>query len=56
LPLMWQFGPVTIADHRRDDTIAAIARRVSGRTCPGFCARRPVHGPLYRLRDDASAT
>ncbi|MFI4868175.1 MAG: alpha/beta fold hydrolase [Steroidobacterales bacterium] len=28
LPLLWQFGPVMVADHRRDDSIASIARRV----------------------------
>ena len=36
LPLMWQFGPVTIADHRRDDTIAAIAGRVLAAAAPRF--------------------
>jgi pimeloyl-ACP methyl ester carboxylesterase len=28
IPLLWQFGPVMVADHRRDDSIAAIARRI----------------------------
>ncbi len=28
LPALWQCGPVMVADHRRDDTIEAIARRV----------------------------
>ncbi len=28
IPALWQFGPVTIADHRRDDSMAAIARRI----------------------------
>jgi pimeloyl-ACP methyl ester carboxylesterase len=36
IPLLWQFGPVTIADHRRDDTIAAIARRVLAAAAPRF--------------------
>lgn len=36
LPLLWQFGPVTIADHRRDDTIAAIARGVLAAAAPRF--------------------
>src|SRR5580704_19229569 len=26
IPELWQFGPATIADHRRDDTMAAMAR------------------------------
>src|SRR5258708_4155753 len=25
---LWRLGPVTIADHTRDDTMAAIARRL----------------------------
>jgi pimeloyl-ACP methyl ester carboxylesterase len=28
IPVLWQFGPVTVADHRRDDSIAAAARRI----------------------------
>ena len=28
IPALWPFGPVTIADHRRDDSMAAIARRI----------------------------
>jgi pimeloyl-ACP methyl ester carboxylesterase len=28
IPALWQFGPVTIADHRRDDSMAAIAQRI----------------------------
>src|ERR1700687_2491846 len=28
IPALWQFGPVTIADHRRDDSMTAIARRI----------------------------
>ena len=28
IPALWQFGPVIVADHRRDDSIAAIARRI----------------------------
>jgi pimeloyl-ACP methyl ester carboxylesterase len=28
IPALWPFGPVTIADHRRDDTMAAIAQRI----------------------------
>ena len=28
IPDLWRFGPVTIADHRRDDTIVGIARRI----------------------------
>ena len=30
IPALWPFGPVTVADHRRDDSMAAIARRILG--------------------------
>jgi pimeloyl-ACP methyl ester carboxylesterase len=30
MPALWRFGPVTVADHRRDDTMAAIAGRILG--------------------------
>ena len=28
IPALWRYGPVTIADHTRDDSMAAIARRI----------------------------
>jgi pimeloyl-ACP methyl ester carboxylesterase len=28
IPALWQFGPVTVADHTRDDTMDAIAARI----------------------------
>ena len=36
IPALWQFGPVTVADHRRDDSIAAIARRILAGAPPRF--------------------
>jgi pimeloyl-ACP methyl ester carboxylesterase len=36
IPALWQFGPVTVADHRRDDTIADIARRILAAAPPRF--------------------
>jgi pimeloyl-ACP methyl ester carboxylesterase len=36
IPALWQLGPVMIADHRRDDSIAAIARRVLNDAPPHF--------------------
>jgi pimeloyl-ACP methyl ester carboxylesterase len=36
IPALWQFGPVTVADHRRDDSMAAIARRVLADAPPRF--------------------
>lgn len=36
LPALWQFGPVTIADHRRDETMDAIAKRILAAAPPRF--------------------
>ncbi len=36
IPALWQFGPVTIADHRRDDSMAGIARRILAAAPPRF--------------------
>jgi pimeloyl-ACP methyl ester carboxylesterase len=36
MPELWRFGPVTVADHTRDDTMAAIARRVLAAAPPRF--------------------
>ena len=36
MPALWQSGPVTVADHRRDDTVDAIARRILETAPPRF--------------------
>ena len=36
IPALWQFGPVTVADHRRDDSMATIARRILTAAPPTF--------------------
>ena len=36
IPELWRLGPVTIADHTRDDSIAAIARRILAEAPPRF--------------------
>ncbi|MGH6676237.1 MAG: alpha/beta fold hydrolase [Xanthobacteraceae bacterium] len=36
IPSLWQFGPVMVADHRRDDSVAGIARRILAATPPHF--------------------
>jgi pimeloyl-ACP methyl ester carboxylesterase len=36
IPPLWQFGPVTVADHRRDDSIPAVAQRVLAAAPPLF--------------------
>ena len=28
IPALWRFGPVTVANHIREDNIAVIARRI----------------------------
>src|SRR5262245_6726751 len=36
IPALWGFGSVTIADHRRDDSVAAIAARILAAAPPRF--------------------
>ena len=36
IPALWRFGPVMIADHTRDDTMAGIARRILAAAPPRF--------------------
>lgn len=36
IPALWQFGPVTVADHRRDETMDAIAKRILAAAPPRF--------------------
>jgi pimeloyl-ACP methyl ester carboxylesterase len=36
MPALWRFGPVTVADHTRDDSMAAIARRILADAPPRF--------------------
>lgn len=36
LPALWPFGPLTIADHRRDDDIATVARHILDTAPPRF--------------------
>lgn len=36
MPALWRFGPVTVADHARDDSMAAIARRILDAAPPRF--------------------
>jgi pimeloyl-ACP methyl ester carboxylesterase len=35
-PALWRLGPVTVANHIRDDTIGAIARRILAEAPPRF--------------------
>jgi len=36
IPALWRFGPVMVADHTRDETMAAIARRILDGAPPKF--------------------
>jgi pimeloyl-ACP methyl ester carboxylesterase len=36
IPQLWPFGPVTVANHTRDDSMAAIARRILADAPPQF--------------------
>lgn len=36
VPALWRHGPVTVADHRQDDTTAAIAGRILAAAPPRF--------------------
>jgi pimeloyl-ACP methyl ester carboxylesterase len=36
VPELWRFGPVTVANHTRDDSMAAIARRILAAAPPKF--------------------
>ena len=36
IPALWQFGPVTVADHRRDNTMTDIARNILNNAPPSF--------------------
>ena len=36
IPALWRFGPVTVADHTRDDSMIAIAARILAAAPPRF--------------------
>jgi pimeloyl-ACP methyl ester carboxylesterase len=36
IPALWRFGPVMVADHTRDDSMAGIARRILAQAPPQF--------------------
>src|SRR6266404_4477935 len=36
VPPLWRFGPVTVANHIRDDSMGAIARRILAEAPPRF--------------------
>ena len=36
IPALWNFGPITVADHTRDNSMDAIARRILSMAPPSF--------------------
>jgi pimeloyl-ACP methyl ester carboxylesterase len=40
IPVLWQFGPVTVADHTRDDNMSDIAKRIVATATPEQSERR----------------
>ncbi len=36
IPELWEFGPVTVADHRRDDSMVGLARQILATAPPRF--------------------
>lgn len=36
LPALWRFGPITVADHTRDDSMSGLARRILAQAPPRF--------------------
>src|SRR5579864_4143445 len=36
IPALWRFGPIAVADHTRDDSMGAIARRILLMAPPSF--------------------
>src|ERR1700689_1137339 len=36
IPALWQFGPVVVANHTRDDSMMTIARRILATAPPRF--------------------
>src|SRR5271155_4195929 len=55
IPALWRFGPVTVADHTRDDTMAAIASRILTTAPPRFALAGLSMGRLHRPRDRAAS-
>ena len=49
LPALWAFGPVTIADHRRDDSVEAVARRILEAAPPRFALAGLSYGGYVAL-------
>src|SRR5262245_54385997 len=63
IPALWRFGPVTVADHTRDDSMEAIAARILAFAPPRFALaglsmggyRLDHAAPGARARDEARA-
>jgi len=49
IPALWRFGPVTVADHTRDDGMAAIAARILAAALPRFALAGLSMGGYFAL-------
>ncbi len=54
LPWLWRFGQVTIADHTRDDSMAAIASRLLAAAPPRFALAGLSSGAAARSRSPSA--
>ena len=54
IPALWRFGPVMIADHRRDDSMEAIAGRILAAAPPRFALAGLSMGGYIALDDHAA--
>src|SRR2546430_5621401 len=50
IPALWRFGPVTVADHTRDDSMTGIARRILADAPPRLPLLGPSMGGYLSLR------
>ena len=53
IPVLWPFGPVTIADHTRGDSMSSHRCRYPCRRAGAFYARRAFYGRLHSARNRA---
>ena len=49
IPALWRFGPVIVADHRQDDSMAVVAERILAIAPPRFALAGPSMGGYIAL-------
>src|ERR1700745_745959 len=50
IPALWRYGPVTVANHIRDDNMAVIARRILAEAPPPFALAGHARGGYVALK------